>query len=377
MSQITTFSSGGGGSGVLTLTADTGGPISPIGGTIIIAGGSNVNTAGTAGTITVNLDNTVSISGSMTAGTGLTATTGDVTITAGNLDMPATSSASNGIITFGGVTMIHTGNAVSNANGFVGLNAGNATVSGVRNFGAGGNSLFSLTSGIDNTGSGVNTLYFCQNGSGNVAVGTGALTSLVSGNNNVAIGRISGLPGALGQLVSGNNNLAIGYGAGLAYTSSESNNIVFSNSGVVSESNVMRLGTSGSGSGQVNTTFIAGIYGVTVGVSGTAVFIDNTGNLGTIVSSIRFKQNVKDLGPKSEDIFKLRPVAFSYKKDESNTENVGLIAEEVESVMPSLVVRDDQGLAFTVKYQDLPVLLLNEIQKLKKDIEALKGKCCG
>src|SRR5208282_2404834 len=258
---------------------------------------------GTAGTITVNLDNTVSISGSMTAGTGLTATTGDVTITAGNLDMPATSSASNGIITFGGVTMIHTGNAVSNTNGFVGLNAGNATVSGVRNFGAGGQSLFSLTSGIDNTGSGVNTLYFCQNGGGNVAIGTGALTSLVSGNNNVAIGRISGLDGALSQLVSGNNNLAIGYGAGLAYTSSESNNIVFSNSGVVSESNVMRLGTSGSGSGQVNTTFIAGIYGVTVGVSGTAVFIDNTGNLGTIVSSIRFKQNVKDLGSKSEGIY--------------------------------------------------------------------------
>lgn len=124
------------------------------------------------------------------------------------------------------------------------------------------------------------------------------------------------------------------------------------------------------------TNYITSIdtFGRTVGVSGIAVLVDNTGAFGTVASSKRYKDNIVPMGNSSDNVLKLNPVTFIYKHDDSKTMQFGLIAEEVMEVMPSLVVYDKEGLPQTVKYHDLPALLLNEIQKLYKRIEILESK---
>jgi len=99
------------------------------------------------------------------------------------------------------------------------------------------------------------------------------------------------------------------------------------------------------------------------------MFVDNVGKLGTVPSSRRFKENIIDLKDKSSNIFKLRPVNFNYIADEKKIEQVGLIAEEVEDIFPNLVVRDKNNLVQSVKYQDLPILILNEVQKLRDNVQ--------
>ncbi len=224
-------------------------------------------------------------------------------------------------------------------------------------------------------------------GSFNSVFGTFAGGSLMSGPSNTIIGGLSGASlttgstntiigmNTAGSLVSGGFNICIGNLSGSMLSSSESSNILISNLGVTGESNAIHIGTEGSSSEQQNKCFIAGIFGATTSDVGstTAVLIDNTGNLGTAASSLRYKENIKDLGDKSSGIYKLRPVSFNYKKDEKKTPQSGLIAEEVLSIMPELVVMK-HGIPETVKYHDLPVLLLNEIQNLKKEIEELKTK---
>jgi hypothetical protein len=115
-------------------------------------------------------------------------------------------------------------------------------------------------------------------------------------------------------------------------------------------------------------------FGQAVGGSGTAVFVDNAGNFGTSVSSRRFKENILDMNSDSSDIFRLRPVTFDYIDDTRLHRQYGLIAEEVNEVMPELVSFDKDGLVQTVKYHDLVPMLLNEIQKLNKRVELLEQK---
>lgn len=332
-------------SGITTLDADVG---SATGATVTIAGGSNINTSAAASTVTVNLDNTVSISGSMTAGTGFSATTGNVQIVAGNLTLPSTNAATTeGIIQINGVFFMHSGNATANANSFMG-GAGNPTTIGAAtaNTGVGGTAIDSLTTG-----------------SSNVAVGNNCLEDLTTGSQNVAIGVASGNAG----LNTGSNNVFIGYGTAQSYTGAESNNILVGHNvdGTLGESNAIHIGNEGSHL----TCQIAGIFGVTVGGTGIPVNVDNAGNLGTVVSSRRFKENIEDMGLASSDILKLRPVTYTLKSDKESRVQPGLIAEEVAEVMPGLVVyQDDQP--FTVRYDQLPVLLLNEVKRLSRVCDA-------
>jgi hypothetical protein len=116
------------------------------------------------------------------------------------------------------------------------------------------------------------------------------------------------------------------------------------------------------------------VYNFATGVTTRAVLVDNSGNIGNVTSSIRFKDNVKDMGHRSDDLMKLRPVTFSYKSDESKREKFGLIAEEVAQVYPGLVSYDENNEPYTVSYHELPALLLNEIQKLHKKIEQLEAR---
>lgn len=232
----------------------------------------------------------------------------------------------------------------SSNNVFLGMLSGNASMSGANNSGQGRLVLASATSADSNCG-----------------MGSTCLTSLTSGVRNCAMGVVS-----LQNLISGIGCTALGYSAGQNYTGSESNNICIGSlvTGTLGESNVTRIGNSST-----TSCFITGISGVTV--TGTAVLCSTSGQLGTIASSIRYKENVKDL-PDLNIIEKLRPVNFNYKVDKIKKNEFGLIAEEVAEICPDLVLFNEKGEPETVFYQYLPILLLQEVQKLNKKIEKLE-----
>lgn len=353
--QFVTINSATGQLGVTASTsfansfASDSGTATPAASVLTITGGSNIGTTAAGSTVTVNLDNTISVSGSITAGTGLTATTGNVTITAGNLILPTPSTTAGIIYTNGGTDrFIH---RFGGTNVFVGLSAGNFTLSGANNCGFGNATMDALTSG-----------------QGNAAFGNSNLGSATTATRNTAIG-----VSVLASLTTGTDNCVVGHSSGSNYTSSESSNILIENAGVAAESNVIRIGTQGSSTGEQDTCYIAGITGSTI-VGGATVLCAADGQLGTIVSSERYKENINDIGDKSNNIMSLRPVVFNYKKDESKAFHFGLIAEEVQKVVPELVLYNNDGVIETVAYHELPVLLLNELKKSNKRIEDLEMK---
>ncbi len=232
--------------------------------------------------------------------------------------------------------------------------------------------LFSNTTGYDNTASGYQGLYFNTTGSDNTASGVAALLSNTTGNSNTASGAF-----ALDSNTTGNSNTASGYGALLSNTTgrdnialgyqsganitNKSNNIDIGNSGVNTDSGVIRIGTAGT----QTQTFITGIGRVNI-ARGIAVYVNANGQLGTVTSSKRFKKDIHSLGTVSDKLLNLRPVSFRYKESaEDGTYPVqyGLIAEEVAKVYPDLVQYDKEGKPFTVYYHLLTPLILRELQK--------------
>jgi len=143
-------------------------------------------------------------------------------------------------------------------------------------------------------------------------------------------------------------------------------NIDIGNAGVTDESNTIRIGNVANQS----ATFIAGISGATV-AGGVGVIVDSSGHLGTVVSSQRFKDEIKPMNKASEAILALKPVTFHYKKDldPDGVPQFGLVAEEVEKVNPALVARDAQGKIFTVRYEAVNAMLLNEFLKEHRKVE--------
>jgi hypothetical protein len=196
-------------------------------------------------------------------------------------------------------------------------------------------------------------------GASNTAVGWAAMFVATTGGANCAFGRA-----ALGSLTTGNNNVAIGNGAGSSYTTSESNNIIIGTtvSGTASKSNKIRIGSI------QDATFIAGIRGTTtVNADAIPVLIDSAGQLGTVSSSIKYKENVADITEEESGVLdSLRPVSFNFKGQTKKT--LGLIAEEVEHCYPEMCVYDADGELLTVDYSRLAILLLKEVQRLKKKI---------
>jgi len=233
--------------------------------------------------------------GSVTAATGLTVTANDATISAGNLNLPTTNAAlTEGVIEINSVRQFH---AYGTDNIFIGPDAGNGTLSGSYNTGIGPDVLQSLTSGNYNMGLGNNALKSVQDGSLNVAMGAAALTKVTSGSNNTSVGQSStfycttGIKNtaigsdALQNVVSGGYNLALGNNAGFNLTTSDSDNIYLMNSGTAGDNNEIHIGTQGTGNGQQNKCFIAGIYNTTpAGGNDGNVIIDSNGQLGTIAA---------------------------------------------------------------------------------------------
>ena len=208
-----------------------------------------------------------------------------------------------------------------------------------------------------------------NSGSNNTAVGMDALF-LNYGSNNTAIGASAG-----DFIQAGNNNIFIGVSAG-GSVQGGSNNIDIGSKGLAGESNTIRIGKNGT----QTTTRIAGISGATV-AGGVGVIIDSNGKLGTIVSSERFKDAIKPMDKASEVILALKPVTFRYKKelDPKGIPQFGLVAEQVEKVNPDLVARDDEGKVYTVRYEAVNAMLLNEFLKehYYSTLAVLRRRCCS
>jgi Chaperone of endosialidase len=172
-------------------------------------------------------------------------------------------------------------------------------------------------------------------------------------------------------VTTGGGNIGVGYGAGNSVTNGTSN-IEIGNSGTSADSDIIRIGTSGT----QTATYIAGIAGAAV-TGGSAVLVDPiTGQLGILLSSERFKQDIHDMDAASDALMQLRPVTFRYKDPRTEAKGIqyGLIAEEVAAVYPQLVVHGRDGQVESVQYHQLPALLLNEMQKQHQTIQRLEQR---
>lgn len=228
----------------------------------------------------------------------------------------------------------------------------------------------------------------------NTAIGVSALSALVGTNSNEATQNTAGGFGSLNACTSGSYNSAWGYSSGIGFTTGNYNCLFGSGAGsalrTTDSSNILigygadaAAGTSnmlviglgtGTGSGQLNKAFIHGIRGITTAVNdAVAVLVDSAGQLGVTSSKRELKENIKDMG--DTPVMSLRPVTFNYKVHEDKTRpNYGLIAEEVAEIFPHIVVSDKEGNPDTIKYHELPVILLNELQKQQRIIDDLVSR---
>jgi len=234
------------------------------------------------------------------------------------------------------------------------------TTLGFFNTATGFEALFSNTTGSANTATGLQALFFNTGGNHNTADGLTALRQNTTGEGNTANGFR-----ALVRNTTGNGNIALGHNAGENLTTG-SNNIDIFDPGVAGEANTIRIGKQGT----QRTTFIAGISGATV--TGTAVVVDSNGQFGVAPSSQRFKDAIKPMDKASEAILSLEPVTFHYKHelDPDGIPQFGLVAEQVEKVNSDLVARDEQGKPYTVRYEAVNAMLLNEFLKARRQIDA-------
>ena len=246
--------------------------------------------------------------------------------------------------------------------------ASNTTAS--QNTATGWEALLDNTTGDNDTASGYQALQNNTTGSGNTAEGSFALNANVIGGSNTAIG-----VRALLANTTGGNNIAVGYNSANNVGNGNSNNIHIGTVGAANDSGTIRIGGSTAlGDSTAQTAFFAaGIRGTTTGNSDAIpVVIDSNGQLGTVSSSRRFKEDIQDMGDASSGLLRLRPVTFRYRQpfaDGSKPIQYGLIAEEVEAVYPDLVAHSADGQIESVKYQVLDSMLLNEVQKQAAKIE--------
>jgi hypothetical protein len=240
-----------------------------------------------------------------------------------------------------------------------------SNTTGSFNTSTGSRALESNTTGITNTALGFGALRNNTTGGDNTATGSGALASNTTGQDNTALGE-----GALEGNTTGNNNIAVGIGAGVNVTIG-SNNIYIGNFGVSTDNRRIRIGSQGNQQEQT-ATFIAGIRGRTTSeADALPVLIDSDGQLGTANSSRRVKTDIHDLGDHSRALHQLRPVSFRYRSHPPDGPlEYGLIAEEVAEIYPDLVVRDTDGQPSGVRYHVLPAMLLNELQRQQRTVEA-------
>ncbi len=249
-------------------------------------------------------------------------------------------------------------NTTGPQNTAAGNGALNYNSNGSFNTADGANTLFTNTSGSDNTAIGASALTFNRIASENTGIGAAALAANRIGSQNTAAG-----DKALQSGRAHTNVIALGYSAGSARGYGDFNEIWIGNVGTNAGFTIIRIG-------DVQTaTFIAGIFGATVLGDAIPVNINSNERLGTASSSRRFKKEIEPMDKASEAIMALKPVTFHYKSDTTDTPQFGLIAEDVAAVNPDLVVRDKNGEIYTVRYDAVNAMLLNEFLKEHRKIE--------
>jgi len=299
----------------------------------------------------------------------------------GNLNLPATT-ASAGVIYSGGSAFLQ---AYGSGNLFAGVGAGSLSTTGTGNTGVGYQAFHTAGYGAQNTACGYQALYSNSSGTRNVGMGYQALYQDTQGYDNAVLGYealyadgscyhdVAIGSEALYHANSGaHDNIAIGYMAGYNIASSAQNNINIGNQGAANQNNSILIGTQGT----QTSTYIAGIYGTTVSSPGAAVYVNSSGQLGTATSSRRFKTDIQDMNTASDGLLALRPVTFKYKTeiDPNGFPQFGLVAEEVEKVNPDLVIHGDAGKPYTVRYEAVNAMLLNEFLKEHKTVESQKAE---
>jgi hypothetical protein len=226
---------------------------------------------------------------------------------------------------------------------------------GDQNTATGAGALLFNNNGIYNTANGAFALHLNTEGSSNTANGWQALYSNTTAVANTAVGRE-----ALDGNTTGSFNTALGFAAG---------------SGVTTADAVTCIGSQAAGANVSNTTWIGNVYGVATQSGTTApVVVSDNGQLGTAVSSERFKKDIAAMEKASEAVLSLRPVTFHYKTDAKGIPQFGLIAEEVARVNPALVLPDKEGKPYTVRYEAVNAMLLNEFLKEHKAFLEEQGK---
>jgi Chaperone of endosialidase len=246
-------------------------------------------------------------------------------------------------------------NTIGNDNTATGFEVLLHNTSGTANTASGLHAMQFNTTGSDNTGSGLIALQSNTTGAENAAFGAFALATNTTGKNNTAEGS-----GALANATTGSNNVAVGFDAGLNLKSGGNNIIIGANvPGTAADANTIRIGKQGT----QKSTFVAGIFGTAV--TGSTVVVNSTGKLGVATSSARFKEAIKPMDKASNAILALKPITFRYKEevDPDHAPQFGLVAEEVEKVDPELVIHDEEGKPFTVRYEAVNAMLLNEFLK--------------
>lgn len=317
------------------------------------------NTNGTVTTLSISGTYTVASDGSFTATDSSNGHTNTGQISAdGNVIVASKITSGQGptifvAVKYGGIT---------NLNVASGLLALASDTTGATNTAAGYSSLTSNTSGANNTAFGANALYSNTTGKGNAAQGVNALYNNNTGIRNLGIGS-----NALYDNTTGSYNIALGFDAGYNVTTG-SNNIEIGTSGTASDNGTIQIGSPGT----QTFTSIAGIYGTPV--TGSAVYVTSSGQLGVQASSERFKTDIATMPELSAKLSRLRPVTFHYKTDPKGVQQYGLIAEEVDKVYPELVIRDETGKIQGVHYEELAPMLLGEVQKQRIELRAQQAR---
>jgi trimeric autotransporter adhesin len=265
------------------------------------------------------------------------------------------------------------GNTTGDSNTAVGWDALEQNQNGSSNTAVGREALFTNITGDGHTAIGFQALHsstasgqFCF---GNTAVGSNALAASTGGCGNTAIGSA-----ALLFNTSGSNNVAVGLLAGNKVTTSD--NVIcigaLAGSNITTGNNIICIGAEGEDS--IASCFIGNIFGRQT-TGGAQVFVNSSNRLGTSTSSKRFKEKIEAMGKRSEELFSLRPVRFRYKEeiDPAGSPQLGLVAEDVEKVNPDLVVRDKGGKPYSVRYDQVNAMLLNEFLKEHKKVQELKA----
>jgi hypothetical protein len=259
-----------------------------------------------------------------------------------------------------------------------GTNALFSLTTGAANTAVGWYSLFSDTTGSFNTATGTGALLF-NTGDNNTAFGAAALLFNTTGFSNTAVGATALLNnastnntaigfGALGRNTIGPSNTAVGTHALDSNTTGALNIALgpFAGIGVTTANNVISIGVSGA---NVNDScYIGNIYGTFNTAQSAVVYIDPDGRLGTGPSARRFKKDIADMGAASEVLLSMRPVTFHFKTQDTEkagqpVQQFGLIAEEVAEVNPDLILRDKEGEIYSVRYDAVNAMLLNEFLK--------------